>query len=1490
MKKLRFVVLFLCVAFNTAKAQTTFRINYDVALFDLPVNATEALTPNNYVFSGFHNNILPIRSSLTQLNDTGGVVWAKRYSDNSLSFMFGDFKRDQALNRYYACGGSDNGPAFLLFLDATGNLISGRRFSIAEADGAFFNRVVKTNDGGYLCVGYVIGYDPDGAGPEVKFNPVTNTQPSCSTSTTEYIASPLIVKFDASGIHQWHRVFRYYVTSATAANRIYNDASFVDVVEVSDGYIAIGNYKVNNVFSTYNSDCEDTTPTDAMFLKTDLSGNILWHRQIDNPSSSTSQPSKSLVSMSKTSAGLPIISGTDDAGGTTRPCLLMRLQGTGGTWVNPTWIRRVAGAMLVPLVGPYMPIIPSRIFETSDGQYGVWANYFSFSLPPSFSNLLFKINPSNNAIAWARQHTFNFASILPHGEQVSDGGFIGVSYNLAGTGHDLHFIKTDVNGNAPTTCAANNITMSGDNPSYTYANPIYNSWNANTVTNTTITPSVTNITPNRSVQCLQTVCTPPPAPTTVTANPNPICAGSSTTITASGGGAGNTYNVFANPTGGTALGATPYTVSPASTTTYYVETVSGSDPTCVSTTRTPVTVTVTPLNTVTGPVSQTICVNIALSPAITHTTTGATGIGAATGLPAGLTASFNSNTITISGTPTANGTFNYSIPLTGGCGTVNATGTITVISTNTVTGPNTANVCVNQPISPAITHTTGGATGIGAATGLPAGVTATWNANTITISGTPTATGTFNYTIPLTGGCGTVNATGTITVSPANTVTGPGSATVCINTALSPNITHTTSGATGIGAPTGLPAGVTATWNANTITISGTPTVAGTFNYTIPLTGGCGTVNATGTITVNPENTVTGTANATVCVNQPLSPSITLTTTGATGIGAPTGLPAGVTASWNANTLTISGTPTAAGTFNYSIPLTGGCGTVNATGTITVNPENTVTGTANATVCVNQPLSPSITLTTTGATGIGTPTGLPAGVSASWNANTLTISGTPTATGTFNYTIPLTGGCGTVNAIGTITVISINTVTGPVNASACVGNPITPAITHTTSGATGIGAPTGLPTGVTATWNANTITISGTPLSTGTFNYTIPLTGGCGTVNATGTIIVNPAPSPIITGDSVICQGQTASLTTGGFSSYNWSNGGVNQSITVSPTATTTYFVAVTDANGCIGVDSINVVVNPLPNIVISGNTTICQGQSTTLTATGGGSYLWNNGNTSSSITVSPSTPATYSVVVTTNAGCVDSSSVNISVLQQPNAQITGNANMCSGKEYVLTASGGGTYLWSTGDSTSTINVSTMVDTSFIVMVSNGACAAYDTINVNVLSNPTANAGTDVTINQIQTATLTATGGGTYLWTPSAGLDCDTCATVNAKPKETTNYCVTVTNTDGCVDTACVTVTVDFICGEIFVPTIFSPNDDGNNDNMCVLGNCVKTLSFTIYSRWGEKVFETNDPKICWDGTYKGKLLNTGVFVYVLEATLTDGTVVQENGNFTLVR
>jgi len=524
-----------------------------------------------------------------------------------------------------------------------------------------------------------------------------------------------------------------------------------------------------------------------------------------------------------------------------------------------------------------------------------------------------------------------------------------------------------------------------------------------------------------------------------------------------------------------------------------------------------------------GTDNQTVCVNTAITP-ITYSTTGAT-VATFADLPAGVTGTFSGGYITISGTPTASGTFNYTVTLTGGCGNVTATGTIIVQPNNTITltsapGTNNQTVCVNTAITP-ITYNTTGATGA-TFSDLPPGVTGTFSGGNITISGTPTVAGTFTYTVTLTGGCGNVTATGTIMVQPDNTITrtsapGTDNQTVCVNTAITP-ITYSTTGATGA-TFADLPAGVTGTFSGGDITISGTPTVAGTFNYTVTLTGGCGNVTATGTIIVRPNNTITltsapSTDNQTVCVNTAITP-ITYSITGATGATF-SGLPAGVTGTFSGGDITISGTPTVAGTFTYTVTLTGGCGNVTATGTIVVQPDNAITlasapGTDNQTVCVNTAITPII-YSTTGATG-ATFSGLPTGVTGTFSGgNIIIISGTPTVTGTFNYTVTLTGGCGNVTARGTIivrrnTTITLTSAPGTDNQTVCVNTAITPII-YSITGATGATF-SGLPTGVTGTFSGGYITISGTPTVAGTFNYTVTLTGGCGNVTATGTLVVN---------------------------------------------------------------------------------------------------------------------------------------------------------------------------------------------------------------------------------------------------------------------------------------------------------------------------------------------------------------------------------------------
>ncbi len=725
------------------------------------------------------------------------------------------------------------------------------------------------------------------------------------------------------------------------------------------------------------------------------------------------------------------------------------------------------------------------------------------------------------------------------------------------------------------------------------------------------------------------------------------------------------------------------------------------------------TITVNPDNTLSltspaGTDAQTVCINTAITN-ITYATTGATGA-TVTGLPTGVTALWAANVVTISGTPTAAGPFTYTLTLTGGCGVITTTGTMTVNPDNTLSltslaGTDAQTVCINTAITN-ITYATTGATGA-TVTGLPAGVTGLWAANVVTISGTPTAAGPFTYTVTLTGGCGVITTTGTITVNPDNTLSltspaGTDAQTVCINTAIT-NITYATTGATGA-TVTGLPAGVTGLWAANVVTISGTPTAAGPFTYTVTLTGGCGVITTTGTMTVNPDNTLSltspaGTDAQTVCINTAIT-NITYATTGATGATV-TGLPAGVTGLWAANVVTISGTPTAAGPFTYTVTLTGGCGVITTTGTITVNPDNTLSltspaGTDAQTVCINTAIT-NITYATTGATG-ATVTGLPTGVTGLWAANVVTISGTPTAAGPFTYTVTLTGGCGVITTTGTITVNPDNTLslTSPAGTDAqtvCINTAITN-ITYATTGATGATV-TGLPTGVTALWAANVVTISGTPTAAGPFTYTVTLTGGCGVISITGNIIVSatlPVNVIIAADANPVCAGTTVNLTAtptngGTTPGYQWYNGatpvGAN-SATYSyiPANGDVISVVLTSSEPCQSgspatSNAITMTVNPVLPVsvsILADANPLCAGTTVNFTAapTDGGTtpvYQWYNGATpvganSAIYSYIPVNGDVISVILTSNEICqsggpATSNSITMAVNSLPTVTTT---------------------------------------------------------------------------------------------------------------------------------------------------------------------------------------------------------------------------------------
>lgn len=188
------------------------------------------------------------------------------------------------------------------------------------------------------------------------------------------------------------------------------------------------------------------------------------------------------------------------------------------------------------------------------------------------------------------------------------------------------------------------------------------------------------------------------------------------------------------------------------------------------------------------------------------------------------------------------------------------------------------------------------------------------------------------------------------------------------------------------------------------------------------------------------------------------------------------------------------------------------------------------------------------------------------------------------------------------------------------------------------------------------------------------------------------------------------------------------------------------------------------------------------------------------------------------------------------------------------------------------------------------LVVSNGTNSDSTTEQITV-NTSAVNAGTDFTITPGASVQLNATGSTAgYTWTPSTGLSNTNIANPIASPSVTTIYIVSGSS-NNCSSSDSVTIYVEIDCnGNIFVPTAFSPNGNGHNETECVMGNCVQTMVFAIYDRWGEKVFESSDQKLCWDGNYKGKQMDSGVFVYYLKATLTNGKEISQKGNVSLIR
>jgi PKD repeat protein len=394
-------------------------------------------------------------------------------------------------------------------------------------------------------------------------------------------------------------------------------------------------------------------------------------------------------------------------------------------------------------------------------------------------------------------------------------------------------------------------------------------------------------------------------------------------------------------------------------------------------------------------------------------------------------------------------------------------------------------------------------------------------------------------------------------------------------------------------------------------------------------------INITGVVAAGPIASFTASSSA-VCAGS----SVTFTNT---STGSPTSYNWTFTGGSPASSTTQNPpavTYATAGTYTVTLVATNANGSNTSTSTVTVNANPTVAATAqSASVCAGS----STALTASGAATYSWMPGSGTGTS---------ITVTPASTTTYTVTGTSAAGC-TNTASVTVTVNTLPTVTAAGGSAICPGS--SAALT-----ANGASTYSWMPGSLTGT------TVTVTPTATTTYTVTGTAANGC-TNTANVTVTVNTLPAVAASGTTSICNGNPATLTASGATSYSWMPGSMTgASITVNPASTTTYTVTGTAANGCTNTATITVNVGSTPTVAAAAqNAAICSGASTTLTATGAVTYSWMPGSmTGSSITVSPTATTTYTVTGTNASGCTNTSTVTVTVNPSPAApSITQSGN-----------------------------------------------------------------------------------------------------------------------------------------------------------------------------------------------------------------------------------
>lgn len=621
-------------------------------------------------------------------------------------------------------------------------------------------------------------------------------------------------------------------------------------------------------------------------------------------------------------------------------------------------------------------------------------------------------------------------------------------------------------------------------------------------------------------------------------------------------------------------------------------------------------------------------------------------------------------------------------------------------------------------------------------------------------------------------------------------------------------------------------------WNTGAQTPTIQVTQGGTYSVTVTNAAGCSSTDAVSVVYVTADAVDLG-PDLSLCQGE----TITLDAT----------LP-GSSYLWSTGTMTPTITVGTAGT--YWVQVTQGPCSVSDTVHIAVVAPGSLDLGPDISICAGS----SVVLDAT----------LP-GASYLWSTGATSATITVSAAGNYSVTATVQG-CSTSDAINvSVTPLPVVDIGG--DQSLCPGSMVV--FDATTQGGTYL-------------WHDGTTGPTYTTGSAGAVSVTVTV-NGC-SASAGASVIAVEGPVVALGADTTLCENASLSLdVTQPGASYLWDNGSTSGTRTI--TAAGTYWVQV-ERNGCIAEDTIQVAVFSAAAIDLGAPFTLCAGQTATLSVQApGASLLWNTGATSSSIVIDQG--GTYWVQASV-AACTASDTVVVHMPLVPQPDLGPEVKACAGDtvELVVDAAGAA-ILWSNGSDAPSIAVNS--GGTYTVTLTVDGCGLSDAVLVDFLPFiDSIDLGPDRILCPGATAVLNASLGGdaTYLWSNGS-----TSPAINT----TQSGVYTVTATGTCVDAEGQVELIAGDCGPaVHVPNAFTPDDDGVNDLFLpVVAGDVESYRLEIFDRWGEMIFNANDPTIGWDGTYGGIPVADGVYVWrLVYRAVTDLGAVNEQfmGHLTLIR